>query len=146
MKEPIYFIVPGKPVGKARPRYSRRSKAFYTPPETASFENLIKLSFSGKYPDFSAFEGPVAVEVTVLMLMPKSFSKKRRLKAFGGRILPTNRPEIDNIVKSILDALEGLAYRRDSQVVELKARKYYSSESKTVIFLRELFFMEGEKG
>ena len=65
------------------------------------------------------------VEIVAFMEIPKSWSKVKRLEAEYGAILPTTKPDIDNIIKSALDGLEGVVYYSDNQVTSVDAKKVY---------------------
>lgn len=121
--------MPGPPKGKARARTvrTRGGQAFsYTPEGTVLYENLIKISFSqtGERP----FRAEEYLRVTIMAYypVPKSTSKKKATEMVAGYIRPAKKPDIDNVVKSILDALNGVAYHDDTQVVAVFAEKYYS--------------------
>lgn len=120
------FIVEGDPKGKARPRFSRRSGTVYTPSKTARYEKEIRDSFlaaGGKMiPDGSY----VTVAVDAYFKIPKSYAKGKRLACKYNINRPDKKPDIDNILKVVLDALNGLAYEDDKQVVEVRCRKLYS--------------------
>ena len=70
--------------------------------------------------------------------MPKSDSKKVQSLKLSGRIRPTQKPDADNIAKSVLDALNGLAYADDKQVVTLEVDKHYGEEPCVHVKLIEL--------
>ena len=121
--------MPGPPKGKARARTvrTRGGQAFsYTPEGTVLYENLIKISFSqtGERP----FEADQSLHVfmTAYYPIPKSTSRKKKEEMIAGHLRPAKKPDIDNIIKSILDALNGVAYHDDTQVVAVFAEKYYS--------------------
>ena len=97
------FEIPGRPIPKGRPRLGYRGqKAYvYTPPETREYERLV--GWVAKSAGCRPVEGPVSVALSVYV--------KGRLDA-------------DNIAKSILDGLNGVAYEDDDQVVELLVRKH----------------------
>ena len=59
---------------------------------------------------------PLKIEITALFSIPKKFNKEQRQKALNGEILPTKKPDSDNIIKIILDALNDTAYFDDSQI------------------------------
>ena len=125
----VRFTVPGPPKGKARARTvrTRGGQAFsYTPEGTVLYENLIKISFSqtGERP----FEADQSLHVfmTAYYPIPKSTSRKKKEEMIAGHLRPAKKPDIDNIIKSILDALNGVAYHDDTQVVAVFAEKYYS--------------------
>lgn len=109
------------PVAKARPRVAvRNGKAHgYTPTKTQQAEWQIRQAWMAQHGAVPA-TGPVGLVVTAFLKMPSSMPKKRRLTA-----QPTPRPDIDNYIKTVLDALNGVAFLDDSQVVHLIAQKAY---------------------
>lgn len=125
------FEIPGEVKGKARPRASffGGRPRLYTPKGTVDYENWVKLCYKG-----TLFNEPMEVSITAYFAIPKSFSKKKREEALAGTIRPTRKPDSDNIAKSILDALNGIAYSDDSQVVLLKVEKVYG-EPKAIVEL-----------
>ena len=133
------FEIEGKIKGKGRPRFSNYGKFVkaYTPKETASYENLIKLQFRitcGKW--YS--EMPLKMKITAVHGITKSTSKKDKAKMLSGELKPTKKPDIDNIVKIICDALNGIAYKDDTQVVDLEIKKIYGEVEKVIVEIEEL--------
>lgn len=133
------FEVEGKIKGKGRPRFSNYGKFVkaYTPQDTASYENLIKLQFRitcGKW--YS--ELPLKMKITAIHGIVKSASKKDKLKMLSGKLKPTKKPDADNIVKIICDALNNIAYKDDTQVVELDFKKLYGEAEKVIVEIEEL--------
>lgn len=123
----IEFTIPGDPAGKGRPKFTRSGHA-YTPKETVNYETLVKLSFKQKYPGLKPVEKDVAMLVTIKAYykIPASASKKRQQAMREGLIRPTKKPDWDNIGKIVCDALNGIAYYDDSQVVAVTVEKLYS--------------------
>lgn len=123
----INFHVPGKPQAKQRARTLKNGSS-YTPKETVNYENLIKLCFHDQVKTRLPIHAPVRMRVFAWYQMPKSLasSKKKKIQALQGKILPTVKPDIDNIAKSVKDALEKIAYRNDSQVISLTIEKKYA--------------------
>lgn len=124
----ITFIVEGKPQGKARARtfYDKRvgKMQSITPEQTKDYESLIRWSYKaagGKY----LGEKLISVDIQAFYPIPKSFSKAKRNDAIFERIRPTTKPDLDNCAKAVLDALNGVAFYDDSQVVDLTIRKFY---------------------
>lgn len=64
---------------------------------------------------------------------PKSMSRKRQYQALMGEVRPTTKPDLDNLLKSVKDALNGVAYVDDSQIVTITAEKAYGEQPKTII-------------
>lgn len=122
------FTIPGDPVGKGRPRFGRTKSGgvhTYTPDKTAKYEALVRRcwidygcdSYGGKQ---------VYVYINAYFPIPKSYSGRRvaQIRAFDER--PAKKPDCDNIVKSVLDALNGYAYIDDKQVVDVRCVKRYA--------------------
>ena len=124
----LEFFIPGKPKGKGRPRFIKTGRT-YTPEDTANYENWVRLCYmqeakkNGIEP--IPADEPVQVYIRAFELVPKSFSKARTEKALDGRMFPTKKPDCDNIIKIICDALNGVAYHDDKQVVRVSCRKEY---------------------
>jgi Holliday junction resolvase RusA-like endonuclease len=126
----ITLVIPGKPIGKQRARVvrTRQGKVMsFTPGKTRNQEATIRAIFADKYPGFEPLEGPVEMEVLVLFAIPKSASKKRATEMRCQRELPTKKPDASNVAKLAEDALNGIAYQDDSQIVYLVVLKQYSN-------------------
>ena len=87
----------------------------YTPTKTREWEHLIKLVAQGKVK--TLMTGPLEIDVSFFLPRPKSLPKKIAYH--------TKRPDLDNLLKSVLDALNGVVFKDDSQVVAIQAYKYY---------------------
>ena len=120
------FIVDGKPQGKQRPRFSRISKTVYTPTKTAKYEKQIAKAYTDAGGKCILAECYVSVSVSAFFPVPKSYSKKKREDCLERRLRPDKKPDMDNILKVVLDALNRVSYVDDKQVVELIGRKYYT--------------------
>lgn len=131
----IKFEVPGNPVAKARARVTKHGT--YTPKKTRDCEDLVKYSYMSAY-SHEPIKCPIRVDVMFFMQIPKSDTKKAREDKLAGLKLPTVRPDIDNLTKSITDALNGLAYVDDNQIVELHCYKHYSNNPKAVVEITKL--------
>lgn len=132
----IVFEVPGEPRGKGRPRFTRDGHA-YTDSETRSYEKKILAYYRQQLRDFRwPDSGFVAVEVTAVYPIPKSATKASLAAIAEGKILPKRKPDIDNVLKVVLDSLNGYAYRDDSQVVCVVGRKIYGSEPRLIIQMK----------
>lgn len=138
----VAFHVPGKPQGKARARtvYNKHLKhtVSYTPENNLLYENLIKSMYiqAAKGTKFEK-EVPITLRITANFLPAKSISKKKQQQMLSGELLPLKKPDIDNIVKVVADALNGVAYRDDTQIVYVAAKKAYSEEEGLDITVKE---------
>lgn len=133
----VRFKVPGTPVAKGRPRFVNRGKFVqtYTPESTTNYENLVKLSYSQE--SSVKLSGALSAEMQFYFPIPKSVSKKKRAEMIAGNISPTKKPDLDNCIKSVLDALNGIAFDDDSQVVFVTAFKAYSEKPSVIVTLEE---------
>lgn len=129
------FIVVGKIVGKQRPRFNSRQKRAYTPQKTADYEELIRIEFINqcKYLIIQDYIEAVKIKIEAYFEPAKSTSKKKPKEMLGEHVLKA--PDLDNIAKSVCDALNGLAYRDDRQVCELIISKRYADTERLEIEL-----------
>lgn len=117
------FEVAGNPFAKQRARTLRTGRS-YTPKETVMYENLVKTSFVSKYPDHIPTDKPCALCVLAVYPIPKSWSKKDKIKASEGILAPTKH-DVDNVLKIISDGLNGVAWSDDKQVFAAYVKKKY---------------------
>lgn len=124
----IKFTVYGEPTPKGRPRFSRKLMAAYTPAKTHKAEEYFLLqALKSKPPE--PLTGPLVVLFDVYKAKGMPKSKKGITDAENGLIRPTTKPDLDNYIK-ILDALNGIFWADDSQIVEIRARKFYSAKAR----------------
>lgn len=133
----IEFEILGKPLGKARPRVTRKGFT-YTPQKTVNYENLIRWTFQSKFPNHKPFEGYIEAEIKAIFDVPKSYSKKKKLELLDGNCNYDHTPDVDNVAKIVLDSLNGIAYKDDSQVTVLKVIKEYGDQAKIIVKLKEI--------
>ena len=112
----INFSVDIRPMGKERPRMTRSGHA-YTPQRTKDYENHIKKQFKKVFPDFKPIDSAVLVELNFCYIRSKSNKNQFHLI----------KPDIDNLIKSICDSLNGLAYVDDRLITGIIAHKEYST-------------------
>lgn len=121
------FIVEGDPVGKQRPRFNGRTRTTYTPRKTKHYETLIRNAYEDT--GGSILDGYISLSLDVYFAIPKSYTKEKRLTCEHNINRPDKKPDIDNILKIVLDGLNGVAYADDKQVIEVRCRKFYSVSS-----------------
>lgn len=114
-----------RPIPKQRPRLSKF--AVYTPKKTADYEKLIAFEWKRRYKDLVLKN---AVKLDLLFCFKKAKSCKKDYH--------TQRPDIDNLEKAILDGLNKIAFVDDCQVVEMNSKKVFSDVDKIVITVAEL--------
>lgn len=128
----IQFHVPGKPQGKARARtvYNKNigHSVSYTPDNDILYENFIKDRYLQKADGFYLEPGiPVTLRIVARFIPPKSKPNKIKQEMLDGKIFPLKKPDTDNIVKVVADALNGVAYHDDTQIMLVVAKKVYSA-------------------
>lgn len=140
MKE-IEFVVYGRPKGKGRPRFTLDGHA-YTPQATKAYEKEIRQAFR-EAGGTSFGSVPVSVEVTAYYPVPKSARKADKEAMAAGLVVPMVKPDIDNVLKAILDGIQGNdgAFHDDVQVVSVRAEKRYDrigSPGAVVVRIRDV--------
>ena len=131
------FEVPGKITGKGRPRINSYTGIVYTPTKTKDYESLVEQYFLIKYPRFKMLENRVQVNIIAYFSVPKSTKKSDAEAMLKNEISPTKKPDIDNIVKIVLDAMNKFAFKDDTQITKLNVEKKYGAEEKICIRIEE---------
>ncbi|MFS8542106.1 MAG: RusA family crossover junction endodeoxyribonuclease [Tissierellales bacterium] len=132
----VEFVIPGEPKAKARPRVTKNGFA-YTPKQTVEYENWVKQCYLIEHGQ-AMLEGEIKATIKAFFTIPKSTSKKRKKLMIEGEIRPTKKPDTDNIAKSILDSLNGIAFKDDSSVVILEVYKYFDDNPRVEVTLEEI--------
>ena len=132
----VKFTVYGKPLGKGRPRFRNAGKYIqsYSPKETVNYEVLVRTEYTAqcgahRFPDNMT----LGMLVTAVIPIPKSTSKRNKERMLEGTIRPGKKPDWDNVGKVVSDALNKLAYRDDTQIVDCTVRKFYSERPKITV-------------
>jgi Holliday junction resolvase RusA-like endonuclease len=121
----ITVTIAGTAVAKGRPRITRKGFV-YTPAATRKYGAYGRLAAQEAMVDRAPIAAPVKAEISVDLPVPQSWSAKRQAAALAGYIRPTTRPDVDNFVKSAMDAICGIVVADDCLVVELDAEKRYA--------------------
>lgn len=132
----IEFFVPGPPQGKARARtfttMTGRVRSC-TPPKTAAYEAMIRSCYrvaaQGQPEPYYGPGTPVRIAVTAFYKIPVKTNKRTIVRMQHGLVRPMRKPDLDNILKAVCDALNGIAYKDDAQIVDIATSKFYSCEA-----------------
>lgn len=127
-----FIIITGQITGKGRPRLNGNTGAVYTPRETKRYEELVAWCYKTQHGGFF-YDWPVKVTIIAEYAVPKGTPMLKREAMLAGNIKPTKKPDIDNIEKIVLDALNGIAYKDDKQVVKTDCIKKYAAESRLLV-------------
>lgn len=132
---PLDFTVPGQPYGKGRARATivRGKARLFTPEKTASYESLVALSAQQAMAGRPLFSGAVEVAMLICCQIPASWSGRKQQLAREGAIRPTTKPDIDNVEKAIFDGINGVVWKDDVQVVDVRKRKIYADTPRVVV-------------
>lgn len=126
----VSFIVPGKPRPKGRPRAtSVNGRAHvYTPRGTVNYEALVAMTGRAAMGADRLIDGGVDISIVIGLRPPPSASSRVKSEMLQGRLLPTKRPDVDNVAKAIVDALNGIVFRDDRNIIKLVVEKRYAPE------------------
>ena len=135
-RDAVSITIPGKPIAKGRPRMGRNGRV-YTPERTRGAEESLQWALREGCP--VPLEGPLEMEVTFSFRYPKSWPKaKREAVEEGTHPWYNRRPDLDNLLKLLTDAGNGVLWKDDTQVVAVDATKEYSIEDSTFVVVRVL--------
>ena len=123
----IEIVVLGVPVAKGRPRFAKATGHTYTPEKTRNFEAALKYAAEQVMGDKPPLEGPISLEIDVMLPIAMSWPKKQQAAARSGALRPTKKPDFDNYAK-VVDALNMVVWLDDGQVVDARVRKHYSDK------------------
>jgi Holliday junction resolvase RusA-like endonuclease len=130
------FTILGIPKAQGRPRFARMGSFVktYDPKDSRQYKDNVAAQIVAQQPVFC--EGPLRVELCFYLPRPKTLSKKV--------LHHTKKPDLDNLIKGTKDAMKGIVWRDDSQVVNLEAAKIYTeTEPKVEIRVKEIEQKEG---
>ena len=133
-------VVLGDPVAQGRPRFSRQGgfvKA-YDPAKSRDYKSYVRLIAAQNAPD-SPIEGAIEFSLRIYRAIPKGMPKYKREAAKEGRLRPVTKPDVSNVLKGVEDALKGVWYKDDSQIVGYGVLgKWYDERPRIEIMMREL--------
>lgn len=131
----VTFTIPGAPQGKARPRVT--SHGTFTPKKTKDYERQVIAQYRAQCGGIEFEDRAISVSILALYQVPQSKSKLIKSKMLDGSIRPKVKPDADNLAKAVLDALNGIAYKDDAQIVELTVQKWYSASPAVHVMIEE---------
>ncbi|WP_091738899.1 RusA family crossover junction endodeoxyribonuclease [Phenylobacterium immobile] len=139
MSNPLAFTIPGNPRGKGRPRATRFGAGvrLYTDAKTASYEGLVAHAAHVALGARDPLEGALEINVLVRIAPPASASKKAVASMLAGEVAPAKKPDLDNIVKAVLDGCNGVAFKDDAQICWINAGKIYAAKAGVDVTIRQ---------
>lgn len=136
MSEPLTIVVDGKPIGKARPRFGKGN--VYTTPETEAYETHVGYVARREMRSRQPFKLPLVMRVMAYFEIPASWPEHQRQAALLGVVRHTRKPDFDNIAKVLADALNGIAYEDDKQIVRFEIEKRYGPRAFAAVTVEEI--------
>jgi len=124
----------GVPVPQGRPRFARMGGFVKTYDPNKKIKDVFKAKFKEQFRE-ELIEGPIEMDITFFMPIPKSTSKVKRALMLTNDIKHIKRPDSDNLEKIYQDVLNGIVYKDDSQIWQLTGRKLYSDNPRVEIKL-----------
>lgn len=142
----VRFDIPGPPKaqGRAKTRIvtakgsGRQFASIYTPAATRKEAGEVRYLASRQMGDRAPFEGPIQITLSFLMAVPTSFSKTAQREALAGWRFPAKKPDYDNLAKLVCDAMNGIVYRDDSQIVTAFITKRYAEQPTVLVSVKAL--------
>lgn len=137
----VEFTVPGQPQGKGRPIAGRSfagHTTLRTPEKTLAYEGLVAFYAQQAMAGRTLIEGPVCISMTLACQIPASWSGRKQRQAQAGEIRPTTKPDTDNTVKAVFDALNGVVWKDDVQVCELNVSKIYCPTPGVSVYVKAI--------
>jgi len=135
----IMFTIYGEPVPKGRPRFSTKGKfpVAYTPEKTKNYESDVGMMAKAAMGASEPLEGALEAFIYVTFPVPASYSKKRTEACLSGQEKHTKKPDLDNVVKSVIDGMDKIVFENDSQFTSIHATKVYGEVAKVEVVVRQ---------
>lgn len=129
------LTIPIEPVAQGRPRLTTKGgyAHAYDPPKSRAYKKQMQAYIKKHYPDVTPSSSPLVITLRFYRKIPKSFSKTKTQQAEEALLVPVTKPDLDNYIKGTLDALNGIAWADDKQIVGIYASKRYSATPRTEI-------------
>ena len=131
----VSFVIPTKPSGKERPRLARG--IVYTPAKTVAYENFIKGCYIEQCGNVSFGDRSIKMHIKAYVPVLTKFRKAEKIAALEGKIKPTAKPDADNILKALLDALNEVAYDDDRYIYQISVERVYSNKPRTEVTISD---------
>jgi len=140
MSSPVTITLLGEPKGKGRGRVGKLHSGrpvVFTPQATKNYEGMLRDAAGKEMAGRAPMEGPIEVEMLAQFMPAASWSKKKQAAALRNEIMPTKKPDADNLMKCC-DALNQIVWRDDAQVVTAIVRKRYGPHAALIVTVREI--------
>ena len=125
-----------EPVEQQRPRAARRgaSITIYDPPKVKAYKRRIK--FMALERNITPYDEPIEIDVKIYRRNQKNVSRVEMDRREHCESLPSVKPDLDNYIKSLSDALNGVFWTDDSKICKLTAGKFYSQKPRIEVIVK----------
>ncbi|MBQ8809485.1 MAG: RusA family crossover junction endodeoxyribonuclease [Bacteroidales bacterium] len=143
----LRFIIPGEPHGQSRPRFTQVNGHVHTydAEESRNYKAYVKMIAQTEAKEqgwkIADNDEGIGVNVYAYMGIPQSKGRKFRTGVHKGIVRPTKKPDVDNIFKAVTDALNGLLFKDDKQIIHARVEKWYDDEPRVEV---EVFILRKE--
>lgn len=142
----LKFEVAGEPVAQARPRVVRTKTGVrgIDPAKSKNYKAWVKFCALNAFRKLETKEpkklmaAPLKVKLLIYRSIPRSDSNKLKIQKQNNDVLPTVKPDIDNVFKAVTDALTGIIWQDDKQIVNAEIAKRFSSMPRVEIEIEEI--------
>jgi len=136
----IMFTIYGEPVPKGRPRFSTRGKfpVAYTPEKTKNYESDVGMMAKVAMGASEPLEGALEAFIYVTFPVPASYSKKRTEACLIGQEKHIKKPDLDNVIKSVIDGMDKIVFENDSQITSIHSIKVYGEVAKVEVLVKQI--------
>ena len=132
----LFFKFDIEPIPQLRPRVSSRPYVrVYDPPKVKQFKHILRSLAVHQY-SRPPMLGPLSVSLTFYRPVQKSISQSERERRLSNESKPVVKPDTDNYIKATLDALNGVLWHDDAQIVKITAEKRYGETGKIIISVK----------
>jgi Holliday junction resolvase RusA-like endonuclease len=128
----LLFEIHIPPTPQKQTKFYRRGNFVKTYDPSAVAKEQIQWQIKAYAPEIP-LDGPLKVDLTFYLPIPKSISKVRKRQMINQVILPVKRPDVDNLAYLVTNAMKNIIYMDDSQLVDLCMHKRYGEEPRTVV-------------
>lgn len=134
------YVIPGPAVAQGRPRITTANgyPRAYDPPKSRAYKQFVRACVMQQGRPEKLLTGALRVDTVEYRRIAASFRKAQRVEAAQGAVRPITKPDMDNVEKAVWDALTGLVWKDDAQVVDGRRAKFYSTEPRVEIEIEEL--------
>lgn len=122
----VRMFIPGPVVGKGRPRFVRRTGHAFTPEKTARYEAILAHAMGEAMAGQEPVDAAIHVSIDIYCEVPASWSKRKREQALAGDLAPQSKPDLDNVLKGVGDAGNGVIWKDDARITSALVKREFA--------------------